>query len=99
MVQHETKTFFCLLLIIYRTMCVKNNFNFQSADLFEGNAIFIAKLDSVFGCIIACHQHTACCQATSYNKASKECQLLVREPKVPTTPFVADTDRKIHKMV
>jgi len=78
---------------------VKNNVNFQSVNLFEGNAILIAKLDSVFGCIIACHQHTACCQATSYNKSSKECQLLAKEPKVPTTPFVVDTDRKILKMV
>ena len=79
-------------------MCIQNNFNFQSVNLFEGNVIFIAKLDSVFGCIIACHQHTACCVA-SYSKSSKECQLLAKKQNVTTTQFVADTDRKLHEMV
>ena len=80
-------------------MCITNNVNFQSVNLFKGNVIFIATLDSVFVCIIACHQHTSCCHATSYNKSNKECQFLAKEPNVPTTQFVADTDRKLHEMV
>ena len=95
----EKKTLFCMLLIINQSVCTKTFFNFQSVNLFEGNVIFIATLDSVFGCIIACHQHTVSCVATSYNRSSKECQLLAKEPNVPTTQFVADTGRKLHQMV
>jgi len=65
--------------------------NFQSADLFEGDVINIAKLDSVFGCIIACHQLKSCCVGTSYDPLSIECQMLVKETYVPTTRFVPGT--------
>jgi len=95
---HVKKILFFLLLMIYCTMCMNMFFKFQSVNLFEGNALFIAKLDSVLGCITACHQHTTCCVA-SYNKSSNECQLLAKKPNVPTTQFVSDTDRKLHEMV
>jgi len=96
MVTIDTKAIAFVLLIIYPIVCMNTFFPFQAADVFEGNALKKPHPDSLYGCILECHQRTPSCLATSYNEKSRECQLLGKESNVSTTLFVSNMERNLH---